>query len=89
MAWIGNDQEAIWPQIERALVGGIPLSILRFIDTKSVNKIKIKEEWIRHILKVWTTVKKKMLMGPESILRAMLIVGNIEFPPSVWDGGFR
>ncbi len=30
-----------------------------------------------------------MLRGPESISRAMLIVENVEFPPSLWDSGFR
>lgn len=30
-----------------------------------------------------------MFGGPDSISRAMPIVGNIEFLPSVWDGGFR
>lgn len=88
VAWIGNDREAIWTQIEQDSVKGVPLSILPFIDTKSMNKIKIKGEWIKNTLKVWTTVRK-MLGGPQSISRAMLIVGNIEFPPSVWDSGFR
>ena len=88
VAWIGNDREAIWTQIEQDSVRGTSLSVLPFIDIKSVNKIKIKNEWIKHTLKVWTTVKK-MLRGPETISRAMLIVGNIEFPPSVWDSGFR
>lgn len=56
--WIGNDWEAIWPQMERGSVGGVPLSVLPFNDTKSFNKIKIKNKWIKHNLKVWTTVKK-------------------------------
>lgn len=32
---------------------------------------------------------KKMLGGPASLSRAMPIVGNIDFPPSTWDSGFR
>ena len=41
-----------------------------------------------HVKSQLTCVKKR-LGGPESISRAMLIVGNIEFPPSRWDMGFR
>ena len=86
VAWIGNDRETIWTRIEQDSVKGVPLSILPFIDTKSIKKIKIKNECIKHTIR--TTVKKR-LVGPESISRAMLIVGNIEFPPSRWDMGFR
>lgn len=88
VAWLRNDREAIWTKIEQDSVKGVSLSVLPFMDIKSVNKIKIKNEWIKHTLKVWTIVKK-MLGGPMSISRAMLIVGNIEFPPSLWDSGFR
>ncbi|KAF3846979.1 hypothetical protein F7725_004057, partial [Dissostichus mawsoni] len=51
-------------------------------------KVKIENEWIKHTLKLWTAVKK-MFRSPESISRAMPILGNIEFPPSVRDGGFK
>lgn len=88
VAWIRNDQEAIWVKIEQDSVRGVSLAVLPFIDVKSTNKIKIKNEWIKHTLKVWTSVKK-MLRGPAPISKAMLIVGNIDFPPSLWDSGFR
>lgn len=88
VSWIGNDREAIWPQIEQDSIRGASLSVLPFIDRKLINKIQIKNRWIKHTLKVWTTVRK-MLGGPETISRAMLIVGNIDFPPSLWDPGFR
>lgn len=58
VAWLGNDREAIWTKIEQDSVKGVSLSVLPFMDIKSVNKIKIKNEWIKHTLKVWTTVKK-------------------------------
>ena len=88
VAWIKNDQETGWVQIEQSTAKGIPLSILPFINMKSVNSAKIENEWIKHTLKVWTRVRKK-LGGPLSVSRAMPIVGNMEFPPSVWDTGFR
>lgn len=48
----------------------------------------MENEWIKHTLKVWTTVKK-MLGGPVSISKVMPMVGNIDFPSSTWDSGFR
>merc|ERR1712002_683721 len=88
MQWIGNDQEVIWTQIEQSSARGVSLSILPFINIKSINAFKIENKWIKQTLKVWTTVKK-MLRGPQSISRAMLIVGNTEFSPSMWDSGFK
>lgn len=65
------------------------LSVLPFIDIKSFDNIKIENEWIKHTLKVWTTVRK-MLGVPGSISRATgIVVGNTEFPPFTWDSGFR
>ena len=88
VAWIENDQETGWTQIEQSTAKGISISTLPFIDTKSLNKIKIENEWIKHTLKIWTIIKKT-LEGPSTLSRAMPIVGNIEFPPSIWDSGFR
>ncbi len=64
------------------------LATLPFINNKSVNKIKIENEWVKQTLKVWAAVKKSVRI-PESISRAMPILGNLEFPPSVWDSGFQ
>lgn len=88
VAWIKNDQETGWVQIEQSTTKGISLSTLPFINMKSVNNAKIENEWIKHTLEVWTIVRKK-LGGPLSVSRAMPIMGNMEFPPSVWDSGFR
>lgn len=88
VTWIGGDEESIWNRIEQNETRGVSLSTLPFIDSKSVIKLKIGNEWIKHTLKVWTEVKK-MLNDIGSISRAMPIVGNIDFPPSTWDHGFR
>lgn len=43
MAWIKNDQETGWVQIEQSTAKGIPLSTLPFINMKSVNNAKIEK----------------------------------------------
>lgn len=58
------------------------------MDLKHVKKIKIENEWIKHTIKVWAEVKK-MLNDVGTISRAMPIVGNVDFPPSMCDHGFR
>lgn len=88
VGWISGDEEAKWVQIEQGEVKGALLSILPFVDLKQVNKMKIGNEWIKHTLKIWGEVKK-MFGDSGSISRAMPIVGNIDFPPSVSDHGFR
>ncbi len=88
VAWITNDKESGWVEIEQSTIKGTPLSILPFLNIKLFPKIKIDNEWIKHTLKIWTKIKK-MFGGPESISRAMPIVGNIDFLPSVWDSGFK
>lgn len=88
VAWIKNDKESGWVEIEQSSVKETPLSILPYINIKSGTKIKTENEWVKHTLKTWTKIKK-FFGVPESISRAMPIVGNIEFLPSIWDRGFR
>lgn len=88
VTWIGGDEEAKWLQIEQGETKGIQLSTLPFLDIRGVNKMKIGNEWTRHTLKIWTEVKK-MLRDTGSVSRAMPIVGNIDFPPSTGDQGFK
>ena len=66
------------------------MSTLPFVDKRIIdkNKIKIGNDWIKHTLKVWEAVKK-VIRGPGSISRAMPIVGNIDFSPSISDNGFK
>lgn len=58
VAWFRSNQEAIWTKIEQNSVRHVSLAVLPFIEVKSLYKIKIKNEWIKHTVKVWTTVKK-------------------------------
>lgn len=88
VAWTTNDKESGWVEIEQSTIKRIPLTILPFISIKRVPKKKIDNEWIKHTLKIWTKIKK-MFGGPESISRAMPIVGNNDFLPSMWDSGFK
>lgn len=88
VTWIRGDEEAKWTQIEQGGVKGAQLSALPFMDLKHVKKIKIENEWIKHTIKVWAEVKK-MLNDVGTISRAMPIVGNVDFPPSMCDHGFR
>lgn len=76
VAWINNDKETGWVQIEQSTVRGVFLSTLPFLSFKSVSRIKNVGEFVQHTLRVWTTVRKK-LGGPMSISRALPIVGNI------------
>ncbi len=88
VTWISGDEEAKWTQIEQGEVKGAQLSALPFMDLKHVNKMKIENEWIKHTIKVWAEVKK-MLKDVGTISRAMPIVGNVDFLPSMCDHGFR
>ncbi|KAF7646938.1 hypothetical protein LDENG_00180290 [Lucifuga dentata] len=58
--WINNSQEAGWVQIEQSSAHGIRLSVLPFLNRKCLNKLKINNEWTRHTLRVWATVRKKL-----------------------------
>ena len=44
--------------------------------------------WIKNTLKIWDSVQKQ-LKGRVALSRAMPIIGNIEFIPSIWDGAYK
>lgn len=88
VTWISGDEDANWTQIEQGEAIGTALSTLPFIDLKLIKRLKIGNVWIKHTIKVWSEIKK-MLKDTGSITRAMPIVGNPDFPPSMCDYGFR
>ena len=47
VAWIRKDEDTGWAQIEQSASKGVLLSVLPYIDIKSVNKVKIVNEWIK------------------------------------------
>lgn len=88
VTWISGNEEVKWTQIEQGEVKGVQLHALLFTDPKHVKKMKIENEWIKYTIKVWVEVKK-MLKDVGTISRAMPIVGNVDFPLSMWDHGLK
>lgn len=83
-----ESQEVSWVTIEQNAVAGVQLSVLPFLSKSLWNKLKLENVWVNHTLRVWDQVRKT-LKGTINLSRAMSIAGNIEFQPSVWDGGFE
>lgn len=88
VTWVSGNGETKWTEIEQGDAKNVQLSALPFVDPKQISKINIGNEWIKHTIKIWTEIKK-MLKDTGSISRAMPIVGNLEFPPSISDQGFK
>lgn len=87
VAWIIRDPETQWVSMEEYSLPGISLSSLPFLNLQSQKKIKITNLWVKHTLRIWNLVQKK-LKGIVSLSRAMSISGNIEFLPSLVDRSF-
>ena len=88
VAWINNDTETGWVNIQQNSLPAIPLSALVFISKQSQNKMVIKNLWVKHTLKVWWTVQKR-IRGMSALSRAMQIAGNPDFLPSTTDVVFK
>ena len=88
VAWINNDMESGWVNIEQNSLPVIPLSVLVFLSKQSQEKLEIKNIWVKHTLKVWSTVQKR-IRGTAALSRAMQIAGNPNFPPSTTDSTFK
>lgn len=87
-AWVINDPEILWVSIEQNSIPGLPLCNLPFLNPASLKKVKIVNPWILHTLKIWNLIQKQT-RGTSGLSRAMPIVSNIEFLPSMSDGGFK
>lgn len=87
VAWIIRDPETHWVSMEEYSLPGISLSRLPFLSLQSQKKIKIENSWVKRTLNIWHKIQKQ-LKGKVSLSRAMSINGNIEFLPSLSDGGF-
>ena len=83
VAWINNDMESGWVNIEQNSLPGIPLSTLVFLSKQSQKKLEIKNVWVKHTLKVWSTVQKR-IRGTAALSRVMQIDGNPDFQQSAW-----
>lgn len=88
VAWINNDTETGWVNIEQNLLPAIPLSALVFLSKQSQNKMVIKNLRLKNTLKVWSTVQKR-IRGTSALSRAMQIAGNPDFLPSTTDVAFK
>ena len=88
VAWINNNLESGWVNIEQSSVPAIPLSTLVFLNKQSQKKVEIKNVWVKHTLKVWSAVQEK-IRGSVALSRAMQINGNPDFPPSTTDITFK
>lgn len=84
VAWIKNDVESGWVNIEQNSLQAIPLSTLVFLSKQSQKKFEINNIWVKHTLKIWSTVQKR-IRGVVALSRAMQIAGNPDFPPSTTD----
>ena len=88
VAWIVRDPGNRWVSIEQNSIPGIALCTLPFFNQQFWEKNKINNVWIKYTLKVWTTIQKQ-LKGGVALSRAMPIVGNVEFLPSIWDNAYK
>ena len=88
VAWMVKDEETGWVSIEQNSLPGISISTLPFLSKQSQKKIKIDNIWVKNTLKVWNNVQKQ-LKGSVALSRAMPILGNIEFLPSLVDNTYR
>lgn len=88
VVWINNNIESGWVKIEQNSLPSIPLSVLVFLNKQSQEKLEIKNVWVKHTLKVWSTVQKRF-RGRAALSRVMQIVGNPNFPPSRTDITFK
>lgn len=88
VAWINNDTETGWVGIEQSSVPEIPLSTLVFMSQQCQKKVGILNIWVKHTLKVWSAVQKRF-RAVASLSRAIHIVGNIEFLPSITDNTYK
>lgn len=70
--------------IEQNSLPGISLYTLPFLSQQSQKKIKVNNKYIKYTLKVWNTIQRH-LRGRVALSRAMPIVGNVEFLPSLAD----
>lgn len=87
VAWINNDTETGWVNTEQNSLPAIPLSTLVFLSKQSQKKIN-KNVWVKHTLKAWSTVQKR-IRGKSALSRAMQIAGNPDFLPSTTDVAFK
>lgn len=79
VAWIINDMDLGWVNVEKNSLPGIPLSVLVFLSKQSQRKRDCKNVWMKHTLKVWSTVQKRM-RGIAVLSKAMQIGGNLDPP---------
>ena len=87
-SWVINDPDILWVPIEQNSIPGLPLCNTPFMNQKSLKKINISNPWIVQTLKTWNIIQKQ-IRGTSGLSRAMPIVGNIEFLPSITDVSFK
>lgn len=72
VAWINKDVESGWVSIEQNSLKVVPLSTLVFLSKQSQKKFEIKNIWVKHTLKIWSTVQKR-IRGTVAFSRAVQI----------------
>jgi hypothetical protein len=87
-AWMTNDIETGWVDIEQNSFPSVPLGALPFMSPASWKKLKIDNEWIKFTVKTWMVIRKQLSIL-NSLSRALKIAVMPEFPPGKIDKGFR
>ncbi|KAJ0063849.1 hypothetical protein NL108_012538 [Boleophthalmus pectinirostris] len=84
--WTDQDDETGRREMEQNSCPKVPLESLPFLTKKLQKDLKIKNEWVKATLRIWTIVKRKLNMS-DSICRATKMGLNPDFTPSM-EGGF-
>lgn len=82
VVWMTKNEETGWLSIEQNSLTGISLSTLPFLGQQTKRRIKINNIWVKHTLKIWNSVQKQ-LKGSMALSRALPILGNLDFLPSL------
>lgn len=81
--------ESGWVTIEQNSIPTVPLSILVFLSKQFQEKLELKNPWVKHTLKVWSTTQKR-IRGTATLSRAIQIHRAIQiFTPSITDITFK
>lgn len=83
-----QNEETNWLEVEKGSCAAVPLETLPFLDKKTQNKFKIKNDWIKCTQRVWNVIRKKIGAHME-ISRVMKISGLVNFVPNKLDVGFK
>ncbi|KAF3854309.1 hypothetical protein F7725_022364 [Dissostichus mawsoni] len=66
----------------------LKLNIQTQRNQQSQKKVGVQNIYVKHTLKVWSAVQKRF-RGTVALSRAIQIVGNLEFLPSIADSTFK